>query len=86
MVGALKPRDLPRFKWVNMILGNLKTSLVGCHHAFRYAKYAAHYLAAFAYRFNRRYKLRDLTLGLLFDAAHGIPRTLRLIRNAANCC
>lgn len=86
VVGALKPRDLPRFNWVNTILGNLKTSLAGCHHAFGYAKYAAQYLAAFAYRFNRRYKLQDLTLGLLFDAAHGIPLPLRSIRNAETCC
>ena len=25
VVGSLKPRDLPSFKWVNTVLGNLKT-------------------------------------------------------------
>ena len=29
VVGALKPRDLPEFKWVNTVLGNLKTTLAG---------------------------------------------------------
>ena len=86
VVGALKPRELPRFKWVNTILGNLKTSLAGCHHAFGYSKYAAQYLAAFAYRFNRRYKLDELMIGLMVDAAHGIPRPLRSVRRAEAHC
>lgn len=50
------PRDLPEFAWVNTVLGNLKTSLAGTHHALNYAKYAKYagsYLAGFAYRFNR---------------------------------
>lgn len=29
VVGNAKPRDLPSFKWVNTILGNLKTTLAG---------------------------------------------------------
>ena len=86
VVGALKPRELPRFKWVNTILGNLKTSLAGCHHAFGYSKYAAQYLAAFAYRFNRRYKLDELMVGLMVDAAQGIPRPLHSIRRAEAHC
>ena len=50
VVGDSKPRDLPEFAWVNTVLGNLKTTLAGAHHAFDYGKSAAHYLAAFAYR------------------------------------
>lgn len=38
------------------------------------------------YCFNRRYKLQNLTLGLLFDAAHGILRHLQSTRNAETCC
>ena len=86
MVSALKPRELPRFKWVNTILGNLKTSLPCCHHAFGYSKYGAQYLAAFAYRFDRRYKLDDLMVGLMADATQGIPRPLRSIRCAEAYC
>ena len=33
VVGALKPRDLPQFKWVNTVLGNLKTTLAGAFHS-----------------------------------------------------
>ena len=58
MLGALKPRDLPQFKWVNTVLGNLKTTLAGAFHALNYLKYAQRDLAAFAYRFNRRFDLR----------------------------
>jgi hypothetical protein len=56
------PRDLPQFKWVNTVLGNIKTMLSGAYKAFEYAKYADHYLGAFAYRFNRRFDLTDLVV------------------------
>jgi hypothetical protein len=39
VVGTRKPKDLPQFKWVNTIVGNLKTSLGGAYHAFDFAKY-----------------------------------------------
>ena len=37
------------FRWVNTMLGNLKTAFAGTYHAFDYAKYAHRYLAEFAY-------------------------------------
>lgn len=40
----------PEFRWVNTMLGNLKTALSGTYHAFDHAKYAHRYLAEFAYR------------------------------------
>jgi hypothetical protein len=45
VVGSLKPRNLPQFKWVNTVLGNLKTTLAGAFHSLKYRKYAGHYLA-----------------------------------------
>jgi len=69
VVGTLKPRDLPEFKWVNTVLGNLKTTLSGAFHSLKYRKYAEHYLASFAYRFNRRFDLRGLLAGLIVDVA-----------------
>ena len=39
VVGALKPRDLPEFKWVNTVLGNLKTTLAGAFHSLKYSKW-----------------------------------------------
>ena len=49
VVGQRKPRDLPQFKWVNTVLGNLKTMLSGAYKAFGDRKYADRYLGAFAY-------------------------------------
>lgn len=82
VVGRAKPRELPEFQWVNTILGNLKTSLSGAHKAFKYGKYAAPYLAAFAYRFNRRFNLRDLVVRLIVDTVRCQPNTQRAIRMA----
>jgi hypothetical protein len=82
VVGTSKPRDLPQFKWVNTVLGNLKTSLTGAYHALDFAKYGAHYLAAFCYRFNRRVDLVDLVAKLLTDTSRCHPHPLRVIRAA----
>lgn len=78
-----KPRDLPQFKWINTVLGNLKMSLSGSVHAFKFKKYAGRYLAAFAYRFNRRFELRALPARLLVAAAVCGPRPQRVIRQDA---
>ena len=40
VVGGIKPRDMPQFRWVNTVLGNLKTTLASTFHALRYCKYA----------------------------------------------
>ncbi len=80
VVGDRLPRDLPEFKWVNTVLGNLKTTLAGAYHSLKYRKYAGHYLAAFAYRFNRRFDLRDLVARLIVDAARAKPDKEAVIR------
>ena len=86
VMAGRKPRDVPEFKWINTVLGNLKTSLSGCYHAFDFRKYAARYLAAFCYRFNRRFDLRTLHQRLLIAAVTAIPRPLRSIRVADVDC
>jgi hypothetical protein len=43
--GSRKPRDLPQFSWVNIVLGNLKKSLTNAYNAFKFRKYAQHYLS-----------------------------------------
>ena len=83
VVGTRKPRDLPQFKWVNTILGNLKTSLHGAFHSLGWAKHADTYLAAFAYRFNRRFDLRDLLARLIVDTARCPAVKIRVIRGGA---
>lgn len=49
--------EIEPFKWLNVVLGNLKTALSGTHYAFKFAKYAQRYLADVQYRFNRRFDL-----------------------------
>lgn len=87
VVGQRKPRELPEFTWVNTVLGNLKTTLSGAFHAFKYPKYASSYLAAFAYRFNRRFDLRGLVARLIIDVSRCKPRAQRVVRgNAEDRC
>jgi transposase-like protein len=86
VVGDRKPRELPEFAWVNTVLGNLKTTLAGAHHAFKYRKYAAHYLGAFAYRFNRRFDLKGLVTRLVVAVTHCLPFPTRVIRQAEAHC
>lgn len=83
VVGRRKPRDLPQFTWVNTILGNLKTMINGGYKAFKFNKYASHYLGAFAYRFNRRFNLPALLGGLLGNAATSGPTREHQIRDVA---
>ncbi len=75
-----------QFKWINTVLGNLKTSQPDCNHAFDLQKYAARYLGAFCYRFNRRLDLRKLHQCLLVAAASAMPWPLRSIRVADVHC
>ena len=86
VMAGRKPKDVPEFQWINTILGNLKTSLSGCYHAFDFQKYAARYLAAFCYRFNRRFDLCVLHQRLLTAAVCSAPQPLRLIRLADVHC
>ena len=86
VMAGRKPKEVPEFKWINTVLGNLKTSLSGCYHAFDFRKYAARYLAAFCYRFNRRFDLRTLHQRLLVAAAATTPQPLRSIRLADVHC
>jgi transposase-like protein len=83
VVGNRKPRDLPQFQWVNTILGNLKTTLHGAFHSLAWAKHADSHLAAFAYRFNRRFELRDLLARLIVDVARCPAHQIRSIRGGA---
>jgi hypothetical protein len=73
VVAGRKPKGLPEFQWINTVLGNLKTSLSGSYHAFNFRKYSARYLAAFTYRFNRRFNLRTLHGRLLVAATNCGP-------------
>jgi hypothetical protein len=62
------------------VLGNLKTTLAGAFHALKDRKHAQTYLAAFAYRFNSRFDLRDLVVRLIVDVARTLPMPETTIR------
>lgn len=62
------------FKWLNTLLGNLKTALSGTHHAFAFRKYGHRYLAEVLYRFNCR-----------FDLAAMVPRPAAALMRATPC-
>lgn len=83
VVGNRKPRAMPQFTWVNTVLGNLKTMINGAHKAFNFAKYAKRYLGAFAYRFNRRFKLHAMVAGLISHVAATAPQPEKMVRTAA---
>jgi ribosomal protein L37AE/L43A len=72
----------PEFRWVNTILGNLKTAIAGTYHAFDFAKYAYRYLAEVQYRFNRRFDLRSILGRLVHAAVATAPWPERKIRLA----
>ncbi len=86
IIGLRKPNQVPEFGWLNTILGNLKTSFSGAYHAFNFAKYGSRHLAAFAYRFNRRFHLDTLPARLLVAAAAIGPRPARWLRQAEESC
>ena len=78
--GGQQAAQTPQLRWVNTMLGNLKTALAGTYHSFDHAKYGARYLAEFAYRFNRRFDLAAMLPRLLRSAAQTRPLSLRVLR------
>ena len=74
----------PRLRWVNTMLGNVKRSIDGTYHAID-AKHVPRYLAAFSYRFNRRYQLADLVPRLVYASANTPPMPCRLLKLDESC-
>jgi transposase-like protein len=76
-----QPEKIPALKWVNTVLGNLKTAIAGTHKAVR-RPYVERYFAEFQFRFNGRHDLPGLFTGLLAAAAGAQARTHADIRLA----
>ena len=55
------PKHLPEFRWINILLSNLKTSSSGALHAFNLYKYGKRNLGGYCFRFNRSYKMKEMT-------------------------
>lgn len=75
-----KSSDMPCFKWINTVPGNLKTATSGTCHAFNFRKYGRRYLAQAQYRFNRRFDLSAILRRLLYAAAATGKRTEAALR------
>ena len=78
--GGRQGVQTPQLHWVNTLLGNLKTSMAGTYHSFDHVKYAARYLAELCYRFNRRFDLPAMPLGLLRALVSTKPLPLKVLR------
>ncbi|MFN9631559.1 MAG: transposase [Cyanobacteriota bacterium] len=61
VTGGRHPNELPQFRWINMLVGNLKTSFSGTFHAFVFEKYANRNLGGFCFLFNRHFKMTAMT-------------------------
>jgi ribosomal protein L37AE/L43A len=70
--GGRASMDLPQFRAINTMLGNLKTAIAGTYHSFDFAKYAHRYLAEAQYRLNHRFNMRAI-LARLLDALLAAP-------------
>ena len=82
VVGERKSSDLDCFHWVNTLLGNIKSSIQGTYHGFKFSKYADRYLGELQYRFNRRFELRAMVPRLLRACARTTARPERWLRTA----
>lgn len=71
----------PRFKWVNTCLANIKGAITGTCRAIR-RRHAGRYLAAYEYRFNRRFDLPNMVPALAKAAAATAPKPYRLLKAA----
>ena len=66
------------FRWVNTMLGNVKTAIAGTYHHVS-AKHAQSYLTSFAYRFNRRFRPDSIVERLAWAAVRTAPCPYRVI-------
>lgn len=78
--GGRQGAQTPQLRWVNTLLGNLKTSMAGTYHSFDHTRYAQRDLAEFCWRFNRRFDLPAMLPGLLKALVTTGPLPLKLLR------
>jgi hypothetical protein len=57
--GNLELLDSKEFKWVNTMIGNVKTAINGTCHSI-HSRHLPRYFAEFCFRFNHRFNLRKL--------------------------
>jgi hypothetical protein len=79
-----KTGEIPYFRWVNTILGNVKSAITGTYRSSRKG-YSARYLAEFQYRINRRFNLCSLFTSLIYAAAYTAPLPGKLLKRTVYC-
>lgn len=75
------PEKIPAFRWVNTVLGNVKTAITSTLKSVS-KRYAHRYLAEFQYRFNRRFSLREILPRLAYIATRAAPRPYKTLQIA----
>ena len=60
------------FKWINTTLGNIKSAITGTYRKLG-PDHAERYLASFAWRYNRRYRLKTMIPRFVHSAARTRP-------------
>ncbi len=73
----LRSEKMPQFKWVNTVLGDIKSAITGTYRAVR--SHAGRTLAEFEYRFNRRFDLAKMMPRLAYAAVRTLPMPYRLL-------
>jgi transposase-like protein len=66
------------FKWVNTVLGNVKTAITGTYRQLG-PDHTHRYLASFAWRFNRRFQLDTMLPRFVHSAARTQPLPYRML-------
>ena len=69
---------VPSFKWVNTMLGNIKSAITGTYRKIS-PTHADRYLVSFAWRYNRRYQLKTMIPRLVHSAARTGPIPYRVL-------
>lgn len=82
--GGRAATEVDGARWVNILLSNVKRSIGGAYHSFSQGKYARRYLGEAAYRFNRRFKLRELMPRLITAMIVCSPCATATLRQASN--
>lgn len=70
---VIRSQKLACFRWVYIVLGNLKTDIAGTLKSIA-RRYMPRYLAKFQYRFNRRFELASLLPRLAALSSRSTPR------------
>jgi hypothetical protein len=79
--GGAASVELEDFRWLNSVVGNVKSALHGTYHKLS-PQHLPRYLAEFCYRFNRRFDLAAMLPRLGYAAAHTPPMPYRLLKLA----